>query len=135
MKDQTVIVSFGVSVGVLALAGLGVGAYFLLHREKGGPVASGTGTQGQGGLLLGNGVVAAVGPQNGWDVVAKMEQAQAAREAEWRKADKINGLQRDLANAQNEIKRLTDQLNNIDASPVSEDIVAAIARQRVNECE
>lgn len=133
MKDESVIVGLSVTVGFLALAGLGAGAYYLLKKQPIGSQMALPSGQG-GGLAVGNGVVAQVGSGGAWDAIAKMQAEQAAKEAEWRKQDKIRELQTALASAQNEIKRQTDQLNVLDGSPVPADIVTQVSLRHEQDC-
>ncbi|WP_034383179.1 hypothetical protein [Deinococcus sp. YIM 77859] len=129
------LLSVGVSLGVLVIAGAAVGGYLLLRKGLPQPVNPPPVQPGPGGLAVGNGVVAQVGSAGtGWSVQQALE-AQQKKEAEWRRADKINQLERDLATAQNEIKRLTDQLNVIDASPMPADIITRWSMQHESDCK
>ncbi len=135
--NETVLVGVTVSLGLLLLVGAGVGGYLLVKKVAHPDPAYAPGAQqgGGGGLVVGNGVVAPVGSSNAAWSVQQAADAERKREEAWRKADKISQLERDLANAQNEIKRLTDQLNVIDGTPMPADIITRWSQQHLVDCK
>jgi hypothetical protein len=50
-----------------------------------------------------------------WDATQQLLAEQQRKDAEWRKADKIAALNRELSDVWNDIKRLSDQLTGIDS--------------------
>lgn len=137
MKNDSLLL-VGLAVGTLVIGGAAVAGVMLLRKPgAAGTPASGTPapTGASGSLTVGNGVTAVVGSgTSGWSVQQALAQQQA-KEAEWRRADKINSLERDLATCQNEIKRLTDQLNVIDATPMSQEHIAAWSQAHMQSCK
>jgi len=88
MKDGMV-VGVSVSLGMLLLAGLGVGgwyAYTHLHGSTGAVSAPATSS------TAANAATAAAAAQ----AAAKLLADQQAKDAEWRRADKIQALQQQL---------------------------------------
>ncbi|MXV18604.1 hypothetical protein [Deinococcus xianganensis] len=137
MKDGTVMLAASVSLGALLLLGAGVGGYLLLKPRLSNPgttsaAAPGTPPAGVPSLPIGNGVVAPIGPSAA-DIFAAQE-AERKRQEEWRRADKIRELDQALAEVQNEIKRLTDQLNSIDAAPMSQEHIQAWSAKHMQSC-
>lgn len=131
-------VAASVSLGMLILAGAAVGGFVLVKKSQNAPAPSTVATPApapSGNTLpVGNGVVVPVGSSNaGWSAQQALE-AERAREEAWRRADKISGLERDLATAHNEIKRLTDQLNVIDGQPVDPTFLASVADREWATC-
>lgn len=134
-ESESVILGVGVSLGVLVIAGAAVGGYLLLRRGQQPVPTPPAQAQTGSSLVVGNGVVTPVGSAGtGWNAQQAAEEMRR-REEEWRRADKINQLERDLASAQNEIKRLTDQLNVIDNTPMPADIVTRWSLQHKTDCE
>ncbi|MVN89372.1 hypothetical protein GO986_21795 [Deinococcus sp. HMF7620] len=135
MKQGELAVVASLSLGTVLLVGLAVGGGYLLLRDR--PAQTGTAAPQPapaGTLPVGNGVVAPVGPGSNLAALQAAQDAEKAREEAWRRADKINGLERDLATCHNEIKRLTDGLNTIDATPVDAQLRNAISDQEWASC-
>lgn len=134
-ESESVILGVGVSLGVLVIAGAAVGGYLLLRRGQQPVPTPPAQAQTGSSLVVGNGVVTPVGSAGtGWNAQQAAEEMRR-REEEWRRADKINQLERDLASAQNEIKRLTDQLNVIDNTPMSQEHIAAWSAAHMQSCK
>lgn len=137
-------VGVSVSLGMLLLAGAAVGGYVLLKDRLPGTApaaaAPAPGTPAapapaQNTVAVGNGVVVPVGTGSAsWNTLQQQLQQQQAQEAAYRRQQQIDTLERDFAACINEIKRLTDQLNTIDASPMPPDIIAEVLRQRKAFC-
>lgn len=81
--------------------------------------------------------VPATQPQtaNSLDVIRRMQEAEAVREAAWRRADKVRELNRDYDRAANEAKQVLVQLNQIDSDSIlPADIVETVKAKHVQFC-
>lgn len=136
MTSDNLALTVGVSIfGVAVLGGVGFGAYVLAKKSNQMPPGKSVPGVPGTGLPINQNVNAPVGPNADWNDILKEQAEHEKQLAEWRKRDKINQLEQKLSSAQNEIKRLTDQLNNIDTSPLPYDIKADVTQQRVTHCE
>lgn len=134
--NDTVLVGVTVSLGLLLLVGAGVGGYMLVKNTASQPVYTpAVQPQQDSALVVGNGVMAPVGSGNaGWSAQQAAD-AERKREEEWRKADKISQLQRELADKRNEWKRVVDQLNVIENTPMPADIITRWSQQHLVDCK
>jgi hypothetical protein len=93
-------------------------------------------------VVLGNGLVQTPGgvvqtapPSSQTLAQPPSEKALTEQQAnEWRRADKIRELKRELDNVWNDIRIVSSDLREIDSRPVEGSIVAAVAEQHVTDC-
>lgn len=132
-KGNSALMGVGLVLGTLVIGGAAVGGFFLFRKPAAAAVGSAPAPIGSG-LIVGNGVSATVGSASaGWNAQQAIE-AERLRELAWRRTDAINRLERELATCQNEIKLLTDQLNVIDNTPMSQEHIVAWSNAHYMAC-
>ena len=128
MKD--VYVGISVSVGLLLVVGLGAGGWYAYHHMHpaatmvtpnpatlGSPIVSASGTPVASTGTSSTAANAAAAAASS-AAAAKLLAEQQAREAEWRRTDKIQSLQRELDGVWNQIKINDTQIQTIEARSV-----------------
>lgn len=82
-------------------------------------------------------VPAATQPQTAsLDIIKRMQEAEAAREAAWRRADKIRELRKEQATVYNEMKLVDSKLQAIDSNNIiPSDIIEAVKSEHVKFCQ
>ncbi|WP_157442805.1 hypothetical protein [Deinococcus misasensis] len=142
---MTVLLTLG---GVAVLGGVGFVAFRVMQKPA-APVATSPATSGNApgsasnpimvanpGLpLTSNGYTLSDKPADIQADILRKIQEQNERDALQRKNDKIFELKQQLNQAQNELKRLIDQANNIDQLSVPQELVEAIKARHVSDCQ